>query len=125
MSSVYPATESSRDHFPYADFPLLITAGQRQITTVWPAIRQECCSLLPTTPFIANFRLADDTEVHHPKPTSRRTGISAVAGPTALTLVDFVQSIPIPIPSHLLAQPTKIPSYMGVLAGYNRFQLAS
>ena len=76
-------------------------------------------------PTPANFRLADDTEVHHPKPTSRRTGISAVAGPTALTLVDFVQSIPIPIPSHPLAQPTKIPSYMGVQAGYNRFQLAS
>jgi len=31
MSSVYPATGSSRDHFPYTDFPLLIRRNFRAV----------------------------------------------------------------------------------------------
>lgn len=70
------------------------------------------------------FPIADDTEVHDDKPASRKA-ISAFVGPNALTFVDFVQSIPIAILSHLLAHSTQIPSYMGLQAGPNRFRLAS
>jgi hypothetical protein len=64
-------------------------------------------------------------KVHDDKPASRQIGISAFVGPNALTFLDFVQSIPIATPSHQLAHPTQIPSYMGLQAGHNRFQLAS
>jgi hypothetical protein len=53
-------------------------------------------------------------KVHDDKPASPRKGISAFVGPNALTFLGFVQSIPIATPTHLLAQPTQIPSYMGL-----------
>jgi hypothetical protein len=45
-------------------------------------------------------------KVHDDKPASPQIGISAFVVPNALTFLDFVQSIPIATPSHLLAQPT-------------------
>jgi hypothetical protein len=53
-------------------------------------------------------------KVHDDKPAFPQIGISAFVGPNALTFLGFVQSIPIATPTHLLAQPTQIPSYMGL-----------
>jgi hypothetical protein len=72
---------------------------------------------------IVSFLLADDTE--DDKPASRPKGIAGVVWPNALTFVDFVHSIRIPIASDLLPHPIQIPSYMGLQAGSNLFQLAS
>jgi len=46
-----------------ADFPLLITVGERQITSAWPTIYPEPWSSFSRTPFMDSFRFGDDAPI--------------------------------------------------------------
>jgi len=57
---IRPDSMPAGDHFLQADFPLLIVVSERKITSEWPTICPEPWSSFPRTPFLDNFRFAND-----------------------------------------------------------------